>query len=56
MRTMFNLVGDIVELNDRELQLLPDALVLYSNTKAERLEFLLNVMQKERSGYELENS
>ena len=48
MRTMFDLVGDIVSLNDDDLQLLADALVLYSNTKAERLEFLLNVMQKER--------
>ena len=56
MRTMFDLVGDIVELSDDELQLLADALVLYSNSKAERLEFLLNVMQKERSAYELENS
>ena len=48
MRTMYDLVGDIVKLNDDELQLLADALVLYSEAKAERLEFLLNVMQKER--------
>jgi len=48
MRTMFDLVGDIVKLSDDELQLLADALVLFSEAKAERLEFLLNVMQKER--------
>jgi hypothetical protein len=48
MRTMYDLVGDIVKLNDDDLQLLAEALVMYTDTKAERLEFLLNVMLKEQ--------
>jgi hypothetical protein len=48
MRTMYDLVGDIVKMNDDDLQLLAEALVMYSDTKAERLEFLLNVMLKEQ--------
>jgi hypothetical protein len=35
-------------MNDDDLQLLAEALVMYSDTKAERLEFLLNVMLKEQ--------
>jgi hypothetical protein len=45
---MYDLVGDIVKMNDDDLQLLAEALVMYSDTKAERLEFLLNVMLKEQ--------
>lgn len=48
VRTMYDLVSDIVKLNDDDLQLLAEALVMYSATKAERLEFLLNVMHKEQ--------
>ena len=48
MRTMYDLVGDIVKMNDDDLQLLAEALVMYSDTKAERLKFLLNVMLKEQ--------
>ena len=48
MRTMYDLLGDIVKMNDDDLQLLAEALVMYSDTKAERLEFLLNVMLKEQ--------
>ncbi len=48
VRTMYDLVGDIVKMNDDDLQLLAEALVMYSDTKAERLEFLLNVMLKEQ--------
>jgi hypothetical protein len=35
-------------MNDDDLRLLAEALVMYSDTKAERLEFLLNVMLKEQ--------
>jgi hypothetical protein len=48
MRTMYDLVRGIVKLDDDDLQLLAEALVMYSDTKAERLEFLLNVMLKEQ--------
>jgi hypothetical protein len=48
VKTMYDLVGDIVKMNDDDLQLLAEALVMYSDTKAERLEFLLNVMLKEQ--------
>ena len=48
VRTMYDLVSDIVKLNDDDMQLLAEALVMYSETKAERLEFLLNVMLKEQ--------
>jgi hypothetical protein len=45
---MYDLVRGIVKLDDDDLQLLAEALVMYSDTKAERLEFLLNVMLKEQ--------
>jgi hypothetical protein len=45
---MYDLLGDIVKMNDDDLRLLALALVMYSDTKAERLEFLLNVMLKEQ--------
>ena len=48
VRTMYDLVSDIVKLNDDDLQLLAEAVVMYSGAKAERLEFLLNAMQKEQ--------
>ena len=48
MRTMYDLVRGIVKMDDDDLQLLAEALVMYSDTKAERLEFLLNVMLKEQ--------
>jgi hypothetical protein len=48
MKTMYDLVRGIVKLDDDDLQLLAEALVMYSDTKAERLEFLLNVMLKEQ--------
>ena len=48
VRTMYDLVGDIVKMNDDDSQLLAEALVMYSAMKAERLEFLLNVMHKEQ--------
>ena len=48
VRTMYDLVSDIVKLNDDDLQLLAEAVVMYSSAKAERLEFLLNAMQKEQ--------
>jgi len=48
VRTMYDLVRGIVKLDDDDLQLLAEALVMYSDTKAERLEFLLNVMLKEQ--------
>jgi hypothetical protein len=48
MKTMYDLVRGIVKLDDDDLQLLAEALVMYSDTKAERLEFLLNAMLKEQ--------
>jgi len=48
MKTMYDLVRGIVKLDDDDLQLLAEALVMYSDTKAERLEFLLNAMLKEK--------
>ena len=48
MRTMYDLLGDIVKMNDDDLQLLALALVTFSATKAERFEFLLNAMHKEQ--------
>ena len=48
MRTMHELVADIINLNQKDMELLAEALVWYSEEKAADLEFLLNMMYKEK--------
>lgn len=47
MRTMADLVNDVLSLNNEDLELLAEAIALYDAEKAVALEFLLNVNTKE---------
>lgn len=42
MRTMANLVSDILNMPNTDLEMLAEALALYDIRKADRLKFLLN--------------
>ena len=47
MRTMADLVNDVLSLNNKDLELLAEAIALYDPEKAVILEFLLSVNTKE---------
>lgn len=47
MRTIADLVNDVLSLNNKDLELLAEAIALYDTEKAVTLEFLLNVNTKE---------
>ncbi len=47
MRTMADLVNDVLSLNNKDLELLAEAIALYDVKKASILEFLLNANIKE---------
>lgn len=48
MRTMHELMADIINLSDKDMELLAEGLVWFSEEKAADLEFLLNMMYKEK--------
>lgn len=52
MRTMANLVSDIVNLNDKDLDMLAQAIAWYTSgisDKGERLERMLNIHNREQA-------
>jgi len=53
MRTVNDLVGDILSLKKTDLDLLAEALALYDIRKAEQLKFLLDVRVREEDARRL---
>ena len=49
MRTMNELVNEILNLNDNDMELLAEALVWFGDRQATKLEFLLQSMQVEKN-------
>ena len=53
MRTMNDLVGDILSLKKTDLDMLAEALALYDIRKAEQFKFLLDVRVREEDARRL---